>query len=98
MKFQLTKFDEYVLVAFEFDEVLKPGDLSGLEPPNPVLGKFSHKGVVLSGRGPVWLYGFLVHFYHPTAFVAIFDPRLNGAVVVESHIPGKVIGDVIKIE
>jgi len=53
---------------------------------------------VLSGRGPVWLYGFLVHFYHPTSAVAIFDPRLGGAVVVESHNQDFKVGDLIKIE
>lgn len=50
------------------------------------------------GRGPIWLYGFLVHFYHPTVWVATYDPRLGGAVVVESHSPGVEPGDVIPFE
>ena len=44
------------------------------------------KGVVLSGRGPVWLYAALAHNYHATAWVGTFEPRLAGAVVVERHV------------
>ena len=45
-----------------------------------------NKGLVISGRGPVWLYGHLVHRAHPFAWVAIYDPRLKGAVVIERHV------------
>lgn len=51
--------------------------LSNLNPPEVNCTK----GLVLSGRGPVWLYCFLVHYYHATAFVATCDPRLGGAVL-----------------
>jgi len=57
----------------------------------------SAKGVVVSGRGPVWLYGRLVHHFHPARWVAVFDPRLNGAVVVASHWPEVKPGEVLKI-
>jgi CRISPR-associated Csx3 family protein len=30
-------------------------------------------------------------------FVATFDPRLNGGVVVESHAAGVKVGDIIEI-
>jgi len=43
------------------------------------------QGVVLSGKGPVWLFAYLAHLCHPAAWVAIFDPRLGG-VVVQNHI------------
>lgn len=46
-----------------------------------------NEGVIFSGRGPVWLYGYLVHQAHPFAWVGIYDPRLRAAVVVESHVP-----------
>ena len=45
------------------------------------------KGVVISGRGPVWFFGALLHHLHVTRWSATFDPRL-GAVVVASHHPG----------
>jgi CRISPR-associated protein Csx3 len=44
------------------------------------------KGVIVGGRGPVWLYGALLHHLHVTRWSATFDPRL-GAVVVASHHP-----------
>ena len=44
------------------------------------------RGIILSGRGPIWLYGYLVHECHSHPFVAIYDPRLDGAIIVERHI------------
>lgn len=55
-------------------------------------------GVVISGRLPVWLFCALAHHYHPTRFVAVYDPRLAGAVIVESHDPTRNVGDVIPLE
>jgi CRISPR-associated protein Csx3 len=39
-----------------------------------------------------------VHFYHPVKAIAIFDPRLEAAVIVESHMKEIEVGDLIKIE
>ena len=91
VRFFTRELDEYTLVYFELD-VIKPEALKSLKPPKVD----STKGVVLSGRGPIWLYCYLVHHYHPTRFIAVYDPRI-GAVVVESHWPGYSIGDIIKI-
>ena len=42
--------------------------------------------VVLSGRGPIWLYGMLQHLMqHVVPALAVFDPKVGGAVVVASH-------------
>jgi len=38
----------------------------------------------------------LVHFYHPTPFLAVYDPRV-GAVVIASHVPEFRPGDVLDI-
>jgi CRISPR-associated protein Csx3 len=57
------------------------------------------EGVVLSGRLPVWAFAALAHHYHPRPWVATFDPRLNGAVVVESHLPdGPSVGTVMSLD
>ncbi len=40
---------------------------------------------VLSGRGPVWLYSALTHIAHPTAGLAIYEPRMNKAIIVSRH-------------
>jgi CRISPR-associated protein Csx3 len=89
---------DFVLVAFELTDILEPVHLKNLYPPDPVKENFASKGVVLSGRGPIWLYGFLVHYYHPVRWVATFDPRLNGAVVVESHHPGMEVGEILPLD
>jgi len=56
-----------------------------------------NQGVCISGRGPVWLYAALAHKYHPTLYVATYDPRLNGCVVVATHTKEKKIGDIIPL-
>jgi CRISPR-associated protein Csx3 len=52
------------------------------------------KGIILSGRGPIWLFARLIHHYHPTKWVAVHDPRI-GYIVVQSHCPEKKEGQVI---
>jgi len=95
VEFKLRVNDEIALVEFELKRDLTPEDLKNVSPPDPVKGKFADRIVVISGRGPVWLYAYLVHFYHPTKAIATFDPRLDGAVVVASHNPELSVGDVI---
>lgn len=63
---------------------LRPGDLPGIALPAELLAK-RHQGIVLSGAGPVWLYAHLTHLAHAFAWVAIFVPQLDRAVVVMRH-------------
>lgn len=93
LKFILKEEKEFTLISFEMDDILNPEDLANLKPPK-VNGA---KGVVLSGRGPIWLFCFLTHFYHPTKFVATYDPRLEGAVIVERHAAEYQVGSVLKL-
>ena len=97
-KFSKKSFNQFEMVEFQFDNEIKPSDLKTLFPPDAVKDGFAHKGVVLSGRGPVWLYCFLTHFYHTTKFVATYDPRLQGAVIVESHGSEYKVGDIIPVD
>ena len=76
------------------DRLLYPADLTQLQLPENI---DPTKGIVLSGRGPLWLYGHLIHELHPTAWVACYDPRL-GAVVVASHSPLVRVGQVIALK
>jgi len=98
VSFNVKVVDEYAVVEFELKRELSPEDLRNINPPDPVKNGFSSKIVILSGRGPIWFYGFLIHFYHPTKAIGIFDPRLDGAVIIESHFKDLKIGDVIKRE
>jgi CRISPR-associated protein Csx3 len=92
VKFTVNEEKEFTLISFEMSDILVPEDLATITPPE-VNGA---KGVVLSGRGPIWLYCFLTHFYHPTKFIATYDPRLEGAVIIESHALTYQIGSVFK--
>ncbi len=95
VKFTTKIYDNFTLIEFAIpDNVCSPEELKELDLP----GVDSTKGVIISGRGPVWLFGRLIHHYHPTAWVATFDPRLGGGVVVASHTRGVEVGEVITVE
>lgn len=86
----------YQLLTIELatrDRIITPADLNGLDLPP---GINTTGGVILSGRAPIWLYGYLVHELHPTAWVACYDPRL-GAVVVSTHSHQTRIGQVLPL-
>jgi CRISPR-associated protein Csx3 len=91
VKFSTKELDEFTVVSFELD-IIGPEVLKSLKPPEVNMAK----GVVLSGRGPIWFYCYLTHHYHPTRFIAIYDPRI-GAVVIESHWPSYRVGDVLNV-
>ena len=94
IKFKLSEKDKYSIVSFEVNNAIIPEVLVSLNPPkvNPT------KGVVLSGRAPIWFYCYLTHYYHPTRFIATYDPRIGGAIIVESHVQDYKPGDIIKID
>ncbi len=75
------------------DGLIESADLMGLELPEGIDWR---KGIVIEGRAPIWLYGYLVHACHPALWVACFDPRL-GAVVVATHTHKVSVGQVIPI-
>lgn len=76
------------------DGIITPGDLKGLKLPAETQFK---QGIVIEGRAPLWLYGYLVHECHAAAWVACFDPRL-GAVVVATHTHDVAISQVLDVE
>lgn len=92
IRFEIVERSMYTIVHFELKTNITSDILKDLKPPK-VNGT---KGVILSGRGPIWLYCYLIHYYHPTKFIATFDPRVGGAVVVESHVQNYEVGDIVK--
>jgi len=84
----------FQVIEIRLDGVATPGDLTQLCLP---AGIDTRMGVILTGRAPIWLYGWLVHECHFTRWVACYDPRL-GAVVVESHTPEVRVGQIIPWE
>ena len=94
INFTVVEKELYIIVHFELEEPILPEILQNINPPKVN----STKGIILSGRGPIWLYSYLTHHYHPTKFIAIDDPRLGGAVIVESHNPNYKSGEIIKVD
>jgi len=76
------------------DGIIAPTDIKGLKLPEDIL---FNQGIVLEGKGPIWLYSYLVHECHPAAWVGCYDPRL-GAVVVATHTHDVSVSQVLKLE
>ncbi len=99
IEFEIKKLsNEIVMIHFILKRELEPEDLKKISPPDPIKNNFSNKTIILSGRGPIWLYGFLIHYYHPVKAISIFDPRYNAAIIIESHFKKYKIGDIIKTD
>jgi len=97
VKFTKEDKEKYILINIELTNEITYSILKNIKPPDIVKENIANKGVVLNGRAPIWLYGFLIHFYHPTKFVAVYDPRINGAVIVQSHSPEYSVGNLIEL-
>jgi len=91
---------EYLLIDIGLNGVMKPEEIGELVllVENTVNNKYFGKGVVISGRLPIWAHSALAHLFHPARFIAHYDPRLRGAVIVATHSPDYKIGEVISIE
>ncbi len=76
------------------DGVIAPADIKGLKLPANI--KFD-LGIAIEGKGPIWLYGYLVHECHPATWVGCYDPRL-GAVVVASHTHDVSVAQVLPLD
>jgi CRISPR-associated protein Csx3 len=50
-------------------------------------------GVVLSGKLPHWLYTSLALTYRAAPWIAVYQPQLDGAIVVYSADPARSVGD-----
>lgn len=85
---------EYTFVEFEIvGGLIEPRSLSMIIPPKCD----TRKGVILSGRGPTWLYAAMSHSYHAYPWFACYDPRI-GAIVVHSHKPGYLPGHTFNVQ
>jgi CRISPR-associated protein Csx3 len=75
--------------------IIEPQDLKNLQLPDSL---DNTQGVIIEGKAPIWLYGYLIHQCHATPWVGCYDPRLGGAVIVESHHKGIYSGDIVRIK
>lgn len=84
---------DFTIININIDGVATPEMLKNISIPDIS----PNQGVILSGRAPVWLFCFLCHHFHPFQWVATHDPRLNGAVVVQTHYPDVSIGQIVPV-
>lgn len=88
------KYQQLSIELTRPDRIIYPEELPNLELPS---GIDTTGGVVVTGRAPIWLYSYLTHELHPTAWVACHDPRL-GAVVVATHSRQVRVGQVLQLQ
>jgi CRISPR-associated protein Csx3 len=75
--------------------VIVPSDIKGVKFPQGI--DFS-KGIVIEGKAPIWLYGYLVNqCCHFAPWLGCYDPRL-GVVIVATRTPNVNIGDVLTVD
>jgi len=94
IQFQVKEKEKYHILTIELNCPIEPEELKTIKP--PLL--YGTKGVILYGRSPIWLYCYLTHYYHIMKFIATYDPRVGGAVIVESHTKEYEAGDIIVME
>ena len=90
-----TEKENFSIIEIEIEGgVATPNDLKEIVYPTISY----EKGVIVSGRAPIWLVCTVVHQYHPTAWVATFDPRLGGGVVCMTHSKDRSVGDIVPMD
>ena len=82
-------------VEFRLSRPIEPSELRDVV--EEITKNMKYRPVVLlSGRGPIWLYGALIHeIVHMVKAVGVYDPKVQGWVIVASHDRTKRVGDVL---
>ena len=94
MKLKTSEWADYTLVEFDLEgAIAEPSMLASLAAPKVD----ATKGVVVSGKGPIWLHCAIATKYHATAWTATHDPRL-GHVVFATHSKLRKVGEVVPAE
>lgn len=84
------------VLEFELDGPVEPEELKSIIKELPP--QSGADLLVVSGRGPIWLYAVIIHNYiHVYPAIAVYDPKLKGAVVVASHTKKYEVGDAINV-
>ena len=101
MEFTIAELNNFTVVTAVItapDGVINPSDLATINPPGCPGLIPAHKGIVVDGRMPLWVAGYLTHEYHACAWIAINSPRDGGAVVISRHRPdAPPIGSVVPL-
>lgn len=79
-------------LKFRLDgDLLEPAELPRLRLPEELDAVRCH-GLLFSGKGPVWLYVHLMQLAHEFAWVACYDPRHGGGIVVRRRAEAPSLG------
>ncbi|ARV63126.1 CRISPR-associated protein Csx3 [Nostocales cyanobacterium HT-58-2] len=89
------KYQQLTIELTRKDRIIYPEEIADLELPS---GIDTTCGVVISGRAPIWLHGYLMYELHPTAWVAYYEPRMYSAIVAATQTRQVKIGQVIPLE
>ena len=89
---RVTENDEHVHLDFHVNKYLDYMETIKL----PIPSLDNKRGLVLSGRLPLWMYSGLALAYRSAPWLAVYQPKLqNRAVVVHSRVPHHQSGDLI---
>ncbi len=93
-RFEAGVFDGLIF-EFELKEPTSPDEVSKIEKQLPDL---QGRTLIISGKGPDWLYCIIMRKYlcrFPV--IAVYDPELQAAVIVSSHLMSFKMGDLIQL-
>jgi len=94
VKIKQEEGDYWIKITFELTRNIHPLELKDIVNKFPEVK--GNKILLLSGRAPIWMYGSLVHKYaHLVQAVGIYDPKINGYVIVATHSNEVSTGDIV---
>ncbi len=82
-----------LIFEFELKGSVNPNEVSNIEKQLPDLDGDT---LVITGKGPAWLYCLRKHLYR-FAIIAVYDPELQAAIIVSSHLISFKMGDLIQL-
>ena len=98
IKTNITIKNDIAILDFELPSgVITPEDIIDLELPDAIKEGFADKIVVISGRGPIWLYCVIALVYHQCKGVAVYDTRVNGAEIIQTNSKDYKLGQIVGI-
>lgn len=82
MKFLKTELENFQIITIDLEgESIVPSILESINLPEIDYTK----GVVIDGKAPIWLYGYLLQVYHIARWTGVNQPLLGGAIVTKTH-------------
>jgi CRISPR-associated Csx3 family protein len=94
-RFEAGVFDGLIF-EFELKEPVSPDEVSKIEKQLPDL---QGRTLIINGKDPAWLYCMIMWKYlcrFPV--IAVYDPELQAAVIVSSHLMSFKMGDLIQLK